>query len=182
MDIFVHTYDTGIYSGEFKKDKDESCYPHGSGTFEFNNGDVYSGSFKDGAPSGYGTLTFANGNKHIGEFKDGDRNGFGTTIIINPYTIVVGNYESDFPIGVMTVTDQYSDIYVGEIKGYDLLKHGHGYFKSFEENGDWYEYEGKWINDKLDGPVKVYSSREDNTFHARFEDGQMIKTIDSDES
>ncbi len=44
---------------------------NGNGTFHFQNGDKYSGDFKDGLFSGQGRMIYSNGETYEGEFKDG---------------------------------------------------------------------------------------------------------------
>jgi hypothetical protein len=46
---------------------------NGNGTFHFQNGDKYSGDFKDGLFSGQGKMTYSNGETYEGEFKDGQK-------------------------------------------------------------------------------------------------------------
>ena len=43
----------------------------GHGVFQYNNGNVYKGYFKNGKPDGEGILFFSNGVKIEGTFKDG---------------------------------------------------------------------------------------------------------------
>ena len=40
------------------------------GTFYFQNGDKYSGNFKDGFLSGQGIMTYSNGDIYEGKFND----------------------------------------------------------------------------------------------------------------
>ena len=84
------------YSGEWFNDKIS-----GQGTYEFSNGNVYDGMFKngknewsrklyiyqwkfvqgdpkDGKRHGLGVFTYKNGNKYVGEFLDGNMDGQGT--------------------------------------------------------------------------------------------------------
>ena len=44
---------------------------NGNGTISFQNGDKYSGEFKDGVICGQGQMIYSNGETHQGEFKDG---------------------------------------------------------------------------------------------------------------
>jgi hypothetical protein len=62
------------YSGEWKDD-----IMHGQGTLNFANGDQYIGEWKDDMMHGQGTYTWANGDQYIGEWKDAEQHGQGTT-------------------------------------------------------------------------------------------------------
>ena len=48
---------------------------NGNGTFHFQNGDKYSGDFKDGHYSGQVKMTNSNGETYEGELKDGKKHG-----------------------------------------------------------------------------------------------------------
>jgi hypothetical protein len=50
----------------------------GTGTFRFNNGDEYSGSWLSGQPNGKGTYRFISGERYEGGFDKGKFNGTGT--------------------------------------------------------------------------------------------------------
>jgi hypothetical protein len=49
----------------------------GYGKYQYDNGGVYQGNFKNGLENGSGTLIFASGAKYIGEFYNGKKNGKG---------------------------------------------------------------------------------------------------------
>lgn len=70
--------DGGIYEGEFKDDT-----PHGTGTLKFPDGGSYTGQFKDGIINGQGTFVFKDGGNYFGEHKDGKPHGHGTLILSN---------------------------------------------------------------------------------------------------
>lgn len=61
-----------LYNGSWKKG-----IPNGYGVYEFVNGDVYKGNFTKGLMDGRGTYKYANGDKYIGEWKTGKMNGRG---------------------------------------------------------------------------------------------------------
>lgn len=53
-----------------------NCF-NGSGTYKFENGDVYDGQWREGKPHGQGKYEFANGDRYMGLFQEGKRNGTG---------------------------------------------------------------------------------------------------------
>lgn len=61
-----------LFNGSWKKG-----LPFGYGVYEFTNGDVYKGAWLNGLMDGRGTYTYNNGNKYIGEWKTGKMNGRG---------------------------------------------------------------------------------------------------------
>ena len=104
-----------IYSGEWKNDK-----YHGQGTYTWgkdseNPGDTYIGEFKDGKRHGQGTYTHADGDKYVGNYKDDKKHGQGT------YTYVSGSkYAGEFKDGNMHGQGAYT-YYDGRVeKGYSL--------------------------------------------------------------
>lgn len=60
------------YNGSWKKG-----VANGYGVYEFVNGDVYKGSFKGGLMDGRGTYRYSNDDKYIGAWEDGKMNGRG---------------------------------------------------------------------------------------------------------
>ncbi len=58
----------------------------GHGTFNWENGDIYAGSWDDGFPNGYGDFFHENGDNYKGQFKKGKKEGNGR------YTWKNGNY------------------------------------------------------------------------------------------
>ena len=47
------------------------------GTYQFANGDIYEGFWKDANYNGYGAMTFISGDKYEGDWKDGNFHGIG---------------------------------------------------------------------------------------------------------
>ncbi len=58
------TTDDGFYMGDFN----DANEPHGTGTFYWNNGDVYEGEWQIGKRHGHGKMKFANGTEQEGEW------------------------------------------------------------------------------------------------------------------
>lgn len=77
----------GTYAGEF-----EHGARHGKGKYEFNNGDVYEGTF-DQNHFGSGTYTYKSGVKFVGEFKN-DR-PYNGVYIKNGKTVVCQNGKTE---------------------------------------------------------------------------------------
>jgi hypothetical protein len=64
-------YGLQVYTGQFNGTYD----PLGYGVYEYANGDIYEGDFKDNKKDGKGTFTFANGRKYEGHWKNDERHG-----------------------------------------------------------------------------------------------------------
>ncbi|MCZ8156123.1 MAG: hypothetical protein O9264_08390 [Leptospira sp.] len=68
-----YIYDNGdIYTGSFKNDLRD-----GQGNFEYTDGEKFVGTYLEDKRQGSGTYQFKNGDKYAGEFKDGMINGKG---------------------------------------------------------------------------------------------------------
>ena len=100
------------------------CYD-GYGTFIYDSGNEYTGTFKKGARNGQGIFIFTNGEKYIGEYKDGLRSGTGTYFFQNGMKYE-GEYANDERNGFGIFTLPNGARYEGEYK--DGLKHGKGKF------------------------------------------------------
>ena len=115
----THNLDNGnSYTGEWKDGA-----PHGRGTATFISGNKYVGEFRDGEYDGQGTFTFADGEKYVGSYKDGKRHGQGT------YTWpdgdqYVGDHRNGKSHGLGTYTFASGASYFGEYK--DGKRHGQG--------------------------------------------------------
>ena len=69
----TYFFDDGdMYEGTFAAGKFE-----GKGTYHFSNGDAYTGMFRQGRPAGVGTLRWADGELEIGTCRRGKRVGVG---------------------------------------------------------------------------------------------------------
>jgi len=118
------------------------CY-NGHGTYEWESGNQYTGTFKNGSRNGQGVFTFANGDKYIGEFKNSTREGIGVYFYSDGSKYegeYVNNERTGFGIFTLTNGARYEGEYLnGE-------KHGFGKF-IFPDgkvmNGNWES--GKFI-------------------------------------
>jgi hypothetical protein len=64
--------DGNKYSGEFK-----DRYRNGVIKAEFADGDICMGMYKDGQQNGYNTYQFNDGNTYTGQYKNGKKDGYG---------------------------------------------------------------------------------------------------------
>ncbi len=94
---------------------------NGDGTFVYNGGDKYLGTFKNGVREGKGTLDYASGDQYVGEFAGDKRNGNGTYKFAN------------------------GDVYVGQFR--DGERNGTGVY-TFKEGP---VFEGSFSNDGKSG-------------------------------
>ena len=111
---------------------------NGKGTYNFSDGGVYTGTWKEGKMNGQGIYKWKNGTAHVGQWKEGKMNGQGT------YKFAIGS------------------VYVGQFK--DNNFNGQGTFTNI--NG--VKSSGTWVNDKLDGKTledleKLTQSNQTNT-------------------
>lgn len=101
----------GVYCGE-SQNADSSSVPDGYGSFLSNDGNFYSGTWKDGAPSGFGYYYFFTGGVFFGEIEDGQANGHG----------VYSSSENDFIYR--------GDFQNGAMQGSGTVFHGGSFFST----------------------------------------------------
>jgi hypothetical protein len=130
------TIKSGIWKNSEYIGKSESNYgcisgncDNGSGTYVYQTGNKYVGSFKGSKYNGQGTLFFANGDKYVGDFKSGNYNGFGTYTFAADGRKYVGEWKNSLYEGEGTM--YYSN---GDIKS-GLWKNGEYSGKSQTETG-----------------------------------------------
>ena len=126
------TYNNGYYEGAVNYNGEE----HGQGTFVWDNGDKYVGSFAYRKFSGKGTYYYASGAKYIGEWQNDLKNGHGTMYFKNG-NIYEGEWKND------------------KENGYGKETYSWGYYEGQWKDGNWYGrgkevhsngliYEGIW--------------------------------------
>jgi hypothetical protein len=101
-----------------------NCY-NGHGTYKWDSGNQYTGTFKNGYRDGEGVFIFANGDKYIGEYKSGKRSGIGVYLFKEGFKYE-GEYVDDERNGFGIFTMPNGARYEGEYK--DGMKHGQGKF------------------------------------------------------
>jgi hypothetical protein len=127
------------YTGEWLNSK-----PHGQGRFEFRNGNLYVGTFRNGLRHGKGVHTWARGNKYEGDYVNDKMHGKGvfTSASGNKYE---GDYVNDKMHGKGVFTSDSGNKYEGDYV--DGKMHGKGVFTF--PNGD--TYEGAFVNGDFHG-------------------------------
>ena len=142
--------------------KEKNCY----GSFEFSNGDTYTGEVQNGKSNGQGTYIFKEyGSKHVGEFKDNRPNGKVTSTYLNG-DIYVGEQKDGLYHGKGTFTWASGNKYVGEWK--DGKRHGLG--TSTFPNGA--KFTGNFIENQPNG-IGTYVSLEGDSIQIKFENGKL---------
>ena len=139
----TYSWDDGDkYTGEWRDDE-----KNGQGTYTHASGDKYVGEWRDDKKDGQGTYTYADGENYVGAHKDGERNGQGT------YTYADGNkYAGTFKDGDFngqgTFTFANGNKYVGTFK--DDLFNGQGTYTFADgrvEEGIWKDDEFQYANE-----------------------------------
>jgi hypothetical protein len=159
--VGTYTFEDGQkYTGEWKNDQS-----NGQGVRTYPNGDKYVGEYKDGKRNGQGTFTFDNRNKYVGGFKDGKRNGHGTFTYADGDKYV-GEYRGGKMDGHGTFTYADGDKYVGEYRGGKR----NGQFRVTYTNGD--RYVGEFVDDERSGHG-IYTFGDGSKEVGDFKDGKL---------
>jgi hypothetical protein len=137
------------YDGEFR-----DGLKHGTGKYEWENGDRYEGTFEEDRPSGSGKYQFANGDAYEGEVKAGVVTGRGTYVTRSGDRI-----EGSFVGGLANGTGIYrfasGDRYEGEMAGGRIQGRG----RYFAKSGD--RIEAPFVDGKAQGKGVYHFSNGD---------------------
>ena len=126
-----------VYEGEV-----DGWKRHGQGTIRYENGDRYSGEWRNDLMHGQGDYHYANGDSYSGQWKDDAFHGRGT-YIFKSGSRYVGGWRDDKKHGKATYYHKNGDTWEGYyING---KRHGKGIFT--KANGE--SVEEYWENDKL---------------------------------
>lgn len=154
-------YEFGIYEGDLVFGS-----PEGKGTFTWDNGDFYTGSWKNGRRTGKGKIVWANGDVYEGDFLNDERTGKGKCIWKSG-----DRYEGDFVNGERTGKGVYiwsnGDRYEGDFV--NNARTGKGVY--IWSNGD--RYEGGFTDNKFDG-YGVWTGSNGATREGKWENGEFI--------
>jgi hypothetical protein len=168
---------------------------NGKGTFVTEEGNTYTGLFKNAKREGKGKLTSPVGSLYEGDWKNNMRDGKGKYISnTNPSNIKVtafsymGDWKKDSMTGKGLVTYFGGSYYVGEV--YQNYKHGQGklvlldssYYDGFwqwdkqhgigvqvKANGD--KLTGNFVNGRLEGEVSVFTKASNITAVILYKNG-----------
>lgn len=120
-----------------------NCYT-GNGTFRFDSGGKYNGSFRNGKMHGYGSFVSKQGNRYEGNWYYGRRQGKGKMLFSNG-DIYQGDFKEDRLEGYGKINYRNRDHYTGDWK--NNKAHGNG--KYVFQDGD--KYTGSFVAGKFHG-------------------------------
>lgn len=132
----TYTYDDGVvYTGTFSYDA-----MTGMGRIEWLDGCTYVGLVRDGSPHGEGVMEWRNGDIYIGEFRSGKRNGEGTLTWHNG-DMYSGQWKADLRTGKGTYlwadgTWYEGDFLYDEFSGYGTLYSNEGVLSGYWEKDE----------------------------------------------
>ena len=168
---------------------------NGKGTFVTEEGNTYTGSFKNGKREGRGKLTSPAGSSYEGDWKNNMRDGKGEYISntnpgkinVNAFTYV-GDWKKDSMTGKGLISYFGGSSYVGEV--YQNYRHGqgklvlldsssydgfwqldkpHGKGVQVKANGD--KLTGNFVNGRLEGEVTVFTKATNTTTIILYKNG-----------
>lgn len=157
-----HAYDDGTYEGEFKYGE-----PHGWGTFQYGNGDIYIGEFLDGLRDGHGQQNFSNDDNYAGEWRGGMIHGKGVYLWADK-SKYVGTFVEGLMQGKGIITLANGESYDGE--WHNGLADGQGEFN--RQDGS--RYVGHHKAGKRDGSG-VITFRTGDVFIGKWKNGLANK-------
>lgn len=137
------------YEGEFREG-----LKHGSGKYQWENGDRYEGGFVDDRPDGNGKYQFANGDTYEGEVKAGVITGRGTYVTRSGDRIE-GSFAGGLANGIGIYRFASGDRYEGELAGGRLEGKG----RYFAKSGD--RIEAPFVNGRAQGKGVYHFSNGD---------------------
>jgi hypothetical protein len=123
----------GSYTGQLRGGE-----PHGTGTMEFDNGDLYRGEFADGQMHGRGVYVWADGSRYEGEFRRGTLHGSGVYTAADGQKIK-GPWRRGEPAGdtaLKTQRQPYSEVHDSPWDEWDGHIQGDFYAWQREEQSD----------------------------------------------
>ena len=126
------------YTGSWKQGE-----LHGQGTMEFIDGNSYVGQWENNQPNGRGRLTYTATDSYEGEFRDGLRHGFG--IYVTGDQTFRGQWKNDLPHGSGTIL--FDDGTTFSVLFRNGLRHGQGTYT----DKDGKRYSGQWFEGTLLG-------------------------------
>ncbi len=137
-----------------------------------DNGDIYTGEFKDGLYHGVGTLNYKDGSVYKGSFSEGLRNGQGNYTDTTGFTYT-GGWTKDRMDGSGTYTYKDGSSYKGDfVKD---IREGTG--KVTFSSGA--AYEGEWKDDEPNGQgVLTFSDKSRLTRRIACVEGSKMEEVD----
>lgn len=137
------------YEGEFK-----DGLKHGTGRYEWENGDRYEGTFAEDRPNGAGKYQFANGDHYEGEVKAGVIAGRGT-YVTRAGDRIEGSFAGGLANGVGIYRFASGDRYEGEMVDGKLQGKGRYFAKSNDR------IEAPFVNGRAHGKGTYFFSNGD---------------------
>jgi len=124
---FRYEYKNGdLFVGEYK-----DGHRHGQGTYTYSKGDKYVGEYKNNNQHGQGSYTYSNGDKYVGKYKNNVRNGQGK------YTYADGTItEGIFKDGKFMYENKPTPTSNSKIEGYKTFCSEIGFTPGTEKFGE----------------------------------------------
>ncbi|CAG9573134.1 hypothetical protein LMJF_20_0580 [Leishmania major strain Friedlin] len=147
---------------------------HGHGCQYYNNGNVYTGEWRDGAPDGFGEKRYRNGDVYRGNWRQGKRSGRGVYLFVQGDTYE-GMYADDKPEGQGTYATLKGDRYTGQWKAGQ--RHGTG--RETLANGQ--VFVGNWRYGKKQGRGKLYLPGSEKCIYGIWNNDRFFRELTANE-
>jgi hypothetical protein len=159
-----HSY---IHSNSSQCNVQSGTYGMDKRSYQWADGSMYHGDWRDGKMNGDGLMKFADGNVYDGEWLNGLQHGQGT-FYWKSGSIFAGEWKNDMMDGYGVWMGNDGREYEGQWK--QDRKHGVGSFKWYEGNLLQGSYEGEWRDDAMHG-YGIYTFTDGSTLEGHWMHG-----------
>ena len=142
----------------------------GQGCLHYKSGNVYTGSWRNGAADGFGEKRYKNGDIYRGHWVQGKRSGRGAYLFAQGH-FYDGMYANDQPEGYGIYTTLQGDRYAGSWKA------GHKSGKGRETLVNGQVFVGNWRNGKKQGRGKLYLPGAENYIYGIWNNDKFFREL-----
>jgi hypothetical protein len=161
-------YATGNYKGMWYNNQ-----AHGNGRVEFIGGSYFEGTMVENGWNGFGTFIWNDGRKYIGTFVNGKQQGEGTIYFPNDAGSCSGEFRKNKIHGIIEIVYSSKHKYIGKVvKG---VKNGFG---TLYDEFDIKYFEGNFVNGELTGEGTYFTDT--GLLYGEFLNGILVKKISGD--
>ena len=152
--------------GRYDGQRNIAGVPDGKGTMTYEDGDVYTGAWRQGKQHGWGETKGANEKHYKGAWEDGQRQGEGQQTFGKGGSMYSGGWRAGDPHGTGVMLSQKDFIFTGMYDGDYRAGKREGFGTWQFNNGD--TYRGRWSGGRIDG-AGLYQAAEGYTISGKWQ-------------